>query len=627
MKKTFRPLGIVGFVIAATAITMIACNSPTNDRPPVTEPTFGIILSVTGTYVFPSRGEGYETGDITALEVTVTNTGNQPTGALTVGLTGDSEAFALDTVSIPSIAVGTTARFLVSPEEGLPADTFEAAVTVSGSSVTARTFNVTFVVNNLIDLSKPEIESVADGIVYWAHTAGAGQVSAFLVFANGTPVSANLAAAVREFDLMNAASPELEIGNIYQITVKAVGVVDVSNSSPESDQREFVLPLPAPVITLEAGVVSWTAWNENLPVFGFRVYAGEEAVSGGQTGANARSFDLTATDIAVGVHQISVLALGLHEDDNDPRLNSGQSNTREFVRILPTPVIRINQATGEVSWDAIPEATGGFDIYVNSMHRETADAGSTSIVPRDLEDDDQIKVRAIHAANSDLNSDLSNTVIFGIDFEVVPLVLSGQVWTLDLATYEVVAEFAPGAEIVILGRGGAGTISASGLLNFTIEVPSDLGDIDDYFYGFSATPQGVRGASLEMYAQNPEGYIGKFGDIVISETEEAFWSVLHIFVTQAVEITGDGFEPISLEEGWNTVYQWSRLDKEAESDETVFSLTTPEGVDMKWIWLEDSHSCHCGEDICECGEDYCCGGNDCDCANGNQDSCGCGNEA
>jgi len=109
-------------------------------------PTFGISLSVTGTQTFPAFQFGYD--PITPRAVTVTNTGNQPTGALTVGLAGaGAGSFAVSPAAMPSIAEGESATFTFGPNHDLPIGTHTATVTVSGgANIGDQGFDVTFTV-------------------------------------------------------------------------------------------------------------------------------------------------------------------------------------------------------------------------------------------------------------------------------------------------------------------------------------------------------------------------------------------------------------------------------------------------------------------------------------------------
>jgi hypothetical protein len=110
------------------------------------KPSDGISLSQTTAYTFTGQTTGYSA--LTPLSITVTNTGNQATGALTAALSGtNSGSFTLSKTSISSIAAGGTDSFTVEPNTGLSAGTYIATVTVSGSNVTSQTFDVSFTVN------------------------------------------------------------------------------------------------------------------------------------------------------------------------------------------------------------------------------------------------------------------------------------------------------------------------------------------------------------------------------------------------------------------------------------------------------------------------------------------------
>jgi hypothetical protein len=106
--------------------------------------TYGITLSETETYTFTSAATGYTPS---ARSVTVTNTGNQATGALTAALSGtNSGNFSLTGASIASIAVGGNGSFSVTPNSGLGVGTYTATVTVTGGNSITANFNVSFTV-------------------------------------------------------------------------------------------------------------------------------------------------------------------------------------------------------------------------------------------------------------------------------------------------------------------------------------------------------------------------------------------------------------------------------------------------------------------------------------------------
>jgi hypothetical protein len=107
-------------------------------------PTYSISLD-TGDYAFPGEIESYAAQ--TPKTVTVTNTGNQATGDLTVALSGPSSGdFTLSTSTVASIAAATDGTFTVSPNIGLSQGNYTATVTVSGSNGITANFDVSFAV-------------------------------------------------------------------------------------------------------------------------------------------------------------------------------------------------------------------------------------------------------------------------------------------------------------------------------------------------------------------------------------------------------------------------------------------------------------------------------------------------
>jgi hypothetical protein len=108
------------------------------------EATYGISLSQTAAYTFPEAEFDYSAR--TPHPVTITNTGNQPTGVLAVALTGaGSSAFTLDPpTTVASIAAGSSGSFTVAPKTGLTAGTHTATVSVTGGNGISASFGVSF---------------------------------------------------------------------------------------------------------------------------------------------------------------------------------------------------------------------------------------------------------------------------------------------------------------------------------------------------------------------------------------------------------------------------------------------------------------------------------------------------
>ncbi len=107
--------------------------------------SYDIALDPAAGITFASAAEGYATQ--APRTVTVTNTGNMPTGSLTVALDGaDAGNFALSKESIDSISAGEDNSFTVVPSNGLAAGTYEASAVISGGNGISRSLTVSFAV-------------------------------------------------------------------------------------------------------------------------------------------------------------------------------------------------------------------------------------------------------------------------------------------------------------------------------------------------------------------------------------------------------------------------------------------------------------------------------------------------
>jgi hypothetical protein len=125
-------------------------------------PVYGIDFDVSGAYTFPAAIAGY--GAQTAKSVTITNTGNQATGDLTVALFGtNAGSFTLSTTAVSSIAAGGTGAFTVAPNTGLAEGTYTATVTVSGANGITANFDVSFTVSPTVTFgSGPQAEDLGN---------------------------------------------------------------------------------------------------------------------------------------------------------------------------------------------------------------------------------------------------------------------------------------------------------------------------------------------------------------------------------------------------------------------------------------------------------------------------------
>jgi len=109
--------------------------------------TYGVSLNQPTDHDFGSMIAGYPAPPA-ALSVTITNTGNQPTGPLDIDIIGANPSnFTLSIGSITSgLAAGGATSFTVVPNSGLSAGIYNETLVVSGINVTPQSFDVTFTV-------------------------------------------------------------------------------------------------------------------------------------------------------------------------------------------------------------------------------------------------------------------------------------------------------------------------------------------------------------------------------------------------------------------------------------------------------------------------------------------------
>jgi hypothetical protein len=134
-----------------------------------TTPLYGISLDVAGPHTFPPKMIGYTGTE--PLTLTITNSGNEATGALAIALTGGQAAsFQTSLESIANIAPGAEETFTVQPLTGLAEGTHAATVTVSGDHELTAELALGFTVMpqmteiaTVEDLAKIGVEYPADG--------------------------------------------------------------------------------------------------------------------------------------------------------------------------------------------------------------------------------------------------------------------------------------------------------------------------------------------------------------------------------------------------------------------------------------------------------------------------------
>jgi hypothetical protein len=176
---TFTIVPNTGLAVGAYAATVTVSGVNVADKTFVAHFTvnaaaaYGISLSQSASYTFPAQPSGYGDQAANALSVTVSNTGNQDTGGLTVSAS-PTNRFLVSPASISNISAGNTAAFTVKPQTGLATGTYSAALTVSGGvNITSQSFNVSFTVNLPAFAAPPVITgltSTSAGVlsVYWS---------------------------------------------------------------------------------------------------------------------------------------------------------------------------------------------------------------------------------------------------------------------------------------------------------------------------------------------------------------------------------------------------------------------------------------------------------------------------
>ena len=143
-------------------------------------------------HTFTTTAAGYS--DAPVLTVTVANTGNVDTGALTVGLSGsDQNSFKINNGNagvagaVSSIEVGGNTTFTVKPDTGLSVgEPYTATVTVSNGNISAVTFTVSFTVSLANRTSAPGITvtavSESVGITYTLDASDPAETGGYDVY-------------------------------------------------------------------------------------------------------------------------------------------------------------------------------------------------------------------------------------------------------------------------------------------------------------------------------------------------------------------------------------------------------------------------------------------------------------
>ena len=123
---------------------------------------YGFNLNPSANYTFPAKTEGYSvsTSDNYSFKVTNTSTASV---TFNTGLSGSgASSFTIVSNQTASLSTDESYEFKISPKTGLSAGTYTATVTISGTNVTNKTFNVSFTVNPTSSSSAPKTKTDAD---------------------------------------------------------------------------------------------------------------------------------------------------------------------------------------------------------------------------------------------------------------------------------------------------------------------------------------------------------------------------------------------------------------------------------------------------------------------------------
>ncbi|MDR0436940.1 MAG: M6 family metalloprotease domain-containing protein [Bacteroidales bacterium] len=194
-------------------------------------PWWGIAMNRSGTHTFRSVPYGYET--YTPLSVTITNEGNQPTGELTIELSGEhANDFIISKTSISNIFMGADSSFTIVPKIGLGLGNYTATVTVAGDHDLSESFDVVFTVVRAdgSPVSRPTLADVTDeSIIVYAVETTLGASDQTVEYAIHTANDTNYSTLTWQPDtVFNSLSPS----TIYYIYARSVENINFYFGNP-----------------------------------------------------------------------------------------------------------------------------------------------------------------------------------------------------------------------------------------------------------------------------------------------------------------------------------------------------------------------------------------------------------
>ena len=201
------------FLEASEPVTVSTFEIPTLDiiLKPATTQFYNISLNPYGNQTFTAVEYGYS--PIAERAITIMNTGELPTGSLTLALSGTGASnFTLSKAGFSDLAAGGNDTFSVKPNDGLNAGTYVATVTVSGGNGISQSFDVSFSVNKanqtltVADIDKTVGGGSVDLSGHAVSTAGANSGVITYAVADAGTTGASLSGTTLSFTSVGAAT-------------------------------------------------------------------------------------------------------------------------------------------------------------------------------------------------------------------------------------------------------------------------------------------------------------------------------------------------------------------------------------------------------------------------------------
>jgi len=171
----------------------------------------------------------------------------------------------------------------------------------------------------------------------------------------------------------------LTLGNAYTIKITVPGTHNLLLTGYAEFEFEYVTQLSTPYIAIEDGRLFWSVVSNAI---GYRIYANGVYLAT----VTGFSFDLTQTNLEVGSHTITIVAIA---EEDSVFIDSETSGEVSFVVEvstnnevqLATPLIAIEN--GRLSWSIVPNAIE-YRIYANGVYLATVTGFSFDLTQTNL---------------------------------------------------------------------------------------------------------------------------------------------------------------------------------------------------------------------------------------------------